>query len=141
MKKICKESSIKDINDLKKIYTVQNKISKDYYSNKFTVLNSNNNQSDTKRLSALVNKSQLKMLKEFINNNTITTSKPYEEKHIEQPEVKDLEIENNNANEKDKNLSNSKKLISSVLNDDQLNCTLNLIKIKNKNESSKKEAY
>ena len=140
MKKICKESSIKDMNDLKKIYTVQNKISKDYYSNKFTVLNSNNNQSDTKRLSALVNKSQLKMLKEFINNNTITTSKPYEEKHIEQPDVKDLEIENNNANEKDKNLSNSKKLISSVLNDDQLNCTLNLIKLKNKNESSKKEA-
>ena len=117
---------------------MQNKISKDYYSNKFTTLKSD--KSDPKRFSALVNKSQLKMLKEFINNNTITISKPYEEKHIEQPEVKDLEIENNKISEKDKNVSNSKKMISSVLNDDQLDCTLNVIKIKNKNESSKKEA-
>ena len=69
MKKICEENNVKNINDLKKLYTVQNKISKNYYKNNFSVLK-NNNDSEHKRLSALVTKSQLKMIKEFINSNS-----------------------------------------------------------------------
>ena len=142
MKKICKESSIKDMEDLKKIYTIQNKISKDYYKdNKFTTIN--NNQNNSHRLSALVNKSQLRMLKEFINTNTIKASKPYEEKQIEQAEIKDLDINGDIKKEKvnAKDFSVSKKINPSFSNDEQMNCTLDFIKIKNKNKkmSSKKE--
>ena len=139
MKKICDESEVKDINDLKKIYTLQSKLTKDYYNNnKFTVLNSNNNQIP-KRFSAMASKSQLKMLKEFINNNTTLASKPYEEKHIEQADIKDFDIDNvdnDSPNEKSKDISMSKKPESSFDNESPMNCTLNMIKIKNKNHPS-----
>ena len=140
MKKICKENTVKDMEDLKKIYTLQHKISKDYYKdNKFTTLK--NNQENTKKLTALVNKSQLRMLKEFINTNTntITTSKPYEEKKIARAEIKDLDINGNINRDKEKDLLVSKKINSSFSNNEQMNCTLDYIKIKNKNKSSKKE--
>ena len=140
MKKICKENTVKDMEDLKKIYTLQHKISKDYYKdNKFTSLN--NNQENTKKLTALVNKSQLRMLKEFINTNTntITTSKPYEEKKIARAEIKDLDINGNINRDKEKDLLVSKKINSSFSNNEQMNCTLDYIKIKNKNKSSTKE--
>ena len=140
MKKICEENHVKNIDDLKKIYTMQIKASKYHYNNNFSVIHTNN-QHSPKRYSALVSKSQLKMLKEFINNSEIL-SKHYEEKNIEQAEIKTLDLDNNDnaTSEKEKNLSMSKKLASSFENDSQMNCTLNVIKIKN-NElpSSKKE--
>ena len=140
MKKICEENHVKNIDDLKKIYTMQIKASKYHYNNNFSVIHTNN-QHSPKRYSALVSKSQLKMLKEFINNSK-TLSKHYEEKNIEQAEIKTLDLDNNDnaTSEKEKNLSMSKKLASSFENDSQMNCTLNVIKIKN-NElpSSKKE--
>ena len=139
MKKICDKNEVKDINDLKKIYTLQNKLTKEYYNNnKFTVLNSNNN-SIPKRLSAIASKSQLKMLKEFINNNSPISSKPDEEKHIEQVDIKDLDIDNidnNSKNEKSKDNSITKKDESSLDNESPMNCTLNMIKIKDKNHPS-----
>ena len=140
MKKICEENHVKNIDDLKKIYTMQIKASKYHYNNNFSVIHTNN-QHSPKRYSALVSKSQLKMLKEFINNSEIL-SKHYEEKNIEQAEIKTLDLDNNDnaTSEKEKNLSMSKKVASSFENDSQMNCTLNVIKIKN-NElpSSKKE--
>ena len=136
MKKICQENSIKDINDLKKLYTLQSKISKDYYNNNFSILQGNNHQ-NPKRFSAFVTKSQLKMLKEFINNSDASILKPYEENHIEQPNIKDFDVENNLNIEKDKNLSMSKKIVSSFGDDSQMNCTLNVIKIKNNDNPSK----
>ena len=140
MKKICEENHVKNIDDLKKIYTMQIKASKYHYNNNFSVIHTNN-QHSPKRYSALVSKSQLKMLKEFINNSK-TLSKHYEEKNIEHAEIKTLDLDNNDnaTSEKEKNLSMSKKLASSFENDSQMNCTLNVIKIKN-NElpSSKKE--
>ena len=139
MKKICKETSIKNMNDLKKLYTIQNQISKDYYNNKFTVLQKT--QTNDKRYSALINKSQLRMLKEFINNNTFNTSKPYEEKPIAQKTViKDLELETKKENNQEENNIESKKFISTISNEDQLNCTLNMIKIKKNKSSNKQQA-
>lgn len=136
MKKICDENEVKDINDLKKIYTLQNKLTKDYYNNnKFTVLNNNIN-AISKRFSAIASKSQLKMLKEFINNNSTILSKPYEEKHIAHADIKDFDvdnIDNDSPNEKSKDISMSKKAESSFDNESPMNCTLNMIKIKDKN--------
>jgi hypothetical protein len=146
MKKICEENHVKNLDDLKKIYTMQVKASKYHHKNNFSVIY-DNNQNSPKRFSALISKSQLKMLKEFINNSK-TMSKHYEEKNIEQPDIKTLDLDNNDNidnndmthSEKEKNFSLSKKLASSVENDSQMNCTLNVIKIKNNNlPSSKKE--
>ena len=118
-------------NGLERKNTAQNKINKEYYNNYISILS--NKEKNRKRFTALPDKTQLKMLKEMMNsNNTYTTSKTYEEKRITQPIIKDFGMESNNDMQK--------KITSSASNEDQLNCTLNVIKIKNKNTSSKKEA-
>ena len=139
MKKICQENNVKNLSDLKKIYTMQVKASKYHHKNNFSVIYGNN-QNSPKRFSALVSKNQLKMLKEFLNNSK-TMPKHYEEKNIEQPDIKTLDIENkdNTHTENDKNLSMSKRVASSIENESQINCTLNVIKIKNNNSSSSKK--
>ena len=145
MKKICEENNVKNINDLKKLYTVQNKISKNYYKNNFSVIN-NNHDSDPKRLSALVTKSQLKMLKEFIksnsgkNNNKLSMLKGNKNKNIYHSDIKDFKYESNIHSEKEKKYrSMSKKFVSSVGEDSQMNYSLNMIKIKNNDNSSPKK--
>ena len=144
MKKICEKNHVKNIDDLKKIYTLQIKASKNNNNNNFSIIH-NKNELIPKRYSALISKSQLRMLKEFINNGKIMSgSGHYEEKNIEQPDIKTLDLDINNNNntltEKNKNLSMLKNEGSSAENDSQMNCTLNVIKIKDKNlPSSKKE--
>ena len=143
MKKICEKNHVKNIDDLKKIYTLQIKASKNNNNNNFSIIH-NKNELIPKRYSALISKSQLRMLKEFINNGKIMSgSGHYEEKNIEQPDIKTLDLDingNNTLTEKNKNLSMLKNEGSSAENDSQMNCTLNVIKIKDKNlPSSKKE--
>ena len=142
MKKICEENNVKNIDDLKKLYTLQIKASKYNNNNNFSIIH-NKKQFIPKRYSALISKSQLRMLKEFINNgNILSGSGHYEEKNIEQPDIKtlDLDMNNNNTFEKNQNLSMLKNEGSSAENDSQLDCTLNVIKIKDNNlPSSKKE--
>ena len=73
MKKICNENEVKNVDELQKIYTMQTKLTKDIYNKDFSVINdSNNNIKIPNKLTSLVSKSQLKMLKEFINNTKIS---------------------------------------------------------------------
>jgi hypothetical protein len=98
MKKICEENNVKNIDDLKKLYTLQIKASKYNNNNNFSIIH-NNKQFSPKRYSALISKSQLRMLKEFINSGKITSgSGHYEEKNIEQPDIKTLDLDMNNNN-------------------------------------------
>ena len=144
MTKISVVNNIKDMNDLKQFYTIQNKLNKEYENNNFTVLNKNTN--DQKMFSGLANKSQLRMLKEFIsNNNSDSLTNKYQEKSIEQPELKDFDISKDisrdisndiSKDNVDENLSNND---TSFDKEDQTNCTLNKFKTEKKPGSSKKE--
>ena len=77
------------------------------------------------------------------NDSETLWNNNYEEKNIEQAEVKDLDFDNENDISKDnkKNLSISKDKDSSSEKDYIKNCTLNVMinKNKNKNNTSKKE--
>ena len=138
MKKICKVNNIKDMNELKQLYTLQHKISKNYYKHNFSLLQSSF-YSTNKRFSASVNKSQLKMLKEFINNNEVLPLKPYKKANISNPSVKDFNLESNIHTEKYNNSSTSKKIVSSFREDSHINISSDMIKTKNNNNSYKKE--
>ena len=138
MKKICKENNIKDMDELKQLYTLQHKISKNYYKHNFSLLQSSIHSAN-KRFSASMTKSQLKMLKEFINNNEVLELKPFKETHIAHPDIKDLNLENSIHTEKDNNFSMSKKIVSTFREDSHMNSSSNMIKAKNDDNSYKKE--
>ena len=120
MKKICNENEVKNVDELQKIYTMQTKLTKDIYNKDFSVINdSNNNIKIPNKLTSLVSKSQLKMLKEFINNTKISKNTK-EENFIKQQVIRDLDISNPENNEKSP--------VSSAEYDSPLNCTLNVNK-------------
>ena len=171
MNKISEENDIKDMDDLKKFYTLQRKITKGYGDNSFSVLKKNNVNNNMKRnlYTSLASRAQLKMLKEFINNNNsdkinnsnknnyndnddsndsnddseTVSNNQYEEKNIVQPVLKDLDFDNENdiSNDNNHNLSLSKNNDTSSEKDYIKNCTLNanILKNKNKNNSTKKD--
>ena len=136
MNKIGEGSNIKDLNDLKRFYTIQKQLTKEYENNNFTVLKNKYKQKNLK--SVLASKSQLKMLKEYINYNTMN-SNMFIEKKIAQPEVKDLDIENNINRETNKTITESENSDTSFEHEDQLNCTLNAIKEENQNKLNEQE--
>ena len=135
MKKICEENSIKDADELKKIYTIQNTFSKENYNNDFTIINKSNNNLMSQKLTAMITKPQFNMLKEFLNNNNNFSNneqmveQPYEENVIEKQVIKDLDI--TNQTNKEKNQASSGDF------DSPLNCTLNIVKNKNNKDNSK----
>ena len=169
MNKISEENDIKDMDDLKKFYTLQRKITKGCGSNNFSSSKKNNINNNMNRnlYTSLASRAQLKMLKEFINNNNsdninnsnknnysendddndsnddseTVSNNQYEEKNIVQPVLKDLDFDNENdiSNDNNKNLSLSKNNDSSSEKDYIKNCTLNANIFKNKNNSTKKD--
>ena len=169
MNKISEENDIKDMDDLKKFYTLQRKITKGCGSNNFSSSKKNNINNNMNRnlYTSLASRAQLKMLKEFINNNNsdninnsnknnysendddndsnddseTVSNNQYEEKNIVQPVLKDLDFDNENdiSNDNNKNLSLSKNNDSSSEKDYIKNCTLNANIFKNKNNSTKND--